>query len=148
MSANRWITMKIYGHLWKCLNIAEHSWKSHNITENVWKLLWTSMTISGHLWKCLNNTEHFWKLLFQIWNGQKTSIGTLHSWLVSDLCYVNFVWTTFKKNPKGKRKLIIRTKWTHFRQKKTRTERASYCFRRYSRNDLRCYPPPPPQKVE
>ena len=118
MSENRWISMKIYGHLWKCLNIAEHLWKSLNITENVWELLWTSMKISCHLGKSLNITENFWKLLFHLWNGLKTSVGALHSWLVFDLCYVNFVWTTFKKNTKEKQnKLIIGTKQTNFRQK-------------------------------
>ena len=133
--------MKISGRLWKGLNIAEHSWISVNITEIVWELLWTSMKITGHLGKSLNTTENFWKLLFQLWNGLKTSVGALHSWLVFDLCYVNFVWTTFKKNTKEKQnKLIIRTKQTNFRQKSI-TERASYCFRRYSRNGLRCYPP-------
>ena len=145
MSGNRWISMKIYGHLWKCLNIAEHLWKymkhywkslrtalniyeklwsslkrpkhtehlwiSVNITEIVWELLWTSVKISGHLGKSLNITENFWKLLFQLWNALKTSVGALHSWLLFDLCYVNFVWTTFKKNTKEKQnKLIIRTK--------------------------------------
>ena len=143
MSENRWISMKISGHLWKGLNIAEHLWISVNITESVWELLWTSMKISGHLGKSLNITENFWKLLFQLWTGLKTSVGALHSWMVFDLCYVNFVWTTFKKNTKEKQnKLIIRRKQTNFRQKSI-TERASYCFRRYSRNGFRCYPPPP-----
>ena len=70
--------MKVSGHLWKGLNIAEHSWISVNITEIVWELLWTSMKISGHLGKSLNITENFWKLLFQLWNGLKTSVGALH----------------------------------------------------------------------
>ena len=139
--------MKISGHLWKGLNKAEHLWISVNITGNVWELLWTSMKISRHLWKCLNITENFWKLLFQLWNGLKTSVGAFHSWLVFDLCYIDFLWITRKTAKEKENKIIIRTKQTNFRQK-TRIERATYCFKRYLPNRFRCYPlhktPPPP----
>ena len=49
------------------------------------------------------HTTNLWKLLFQLWNGLKTSVGALPCRMVFDLCFVNFLWTTFKKTPKRKK---------------------------------------------
>ena len=89
ITEHRLIPMKISEHYWKCLRTAEYLWKSPVISENVW--------ISRKNFEnyCFNS-ETVWKP----WRY----VGALHSWLVFDLCYVDFVRTTFKKNPKGKRK--------------------------------------------
>ena len=96
---------------WKCLRHAL------NIYENLWSSLkmfkhnWTIKRISSSLWKRLNITEKLWKLLFQLWNCLRTSVGSLYCKMVFDLCFVDFLWTTLKKNRKRKEnKLTIRTK--------------------------------------
>ena len=59
-------------------------------------------------------SEYRWKLLSQLWNGLKTSVGAIYFRIVFDLYFVDFLWTTFMENLKRKEnKLTNKDKIKH-----------------------------------
>ena len=104
-------------------NCSEHLWKSLVISEKVWI---SRKTFENYCF----NSETVWKPLLALF---------IADWSSTYVMSISYKLHLRKTNEK-QNKLIIRTKQTNFRQKSI-TERASYCFRSYSPNGFKCYPP-------
>ena len=111
---NLWSLLKITQHRLTFMKISSHYWKclrpTLNIYENLWSSLWrpkhscTTREISARLWKCLSITQNYCLNSDMVW---KTSVNALHCQTVFDLCFINFLRTTFRENPRRKRKYLL-----------------------------------------